>query len=80
MPRIDRSPIHDFLRTMTITTLLTYWPQSLRKTYRRLVLQHQLRNAQRGLSYIERAERNNREAKRLLQAREALLKSDLRNI
>lgn len=68
------------MTTETITELLTISLAPVRRRYRAWRLRAELRRIRMHKAYIVREQENNRHALRMLDVREAIASSDLRNL
>lgn len=65
---------------MTTKQVFTYWPLNVQRVVKRWWIRRQLQHVQYQIAHLQSQRENDRHVERLLMGREALLRSDLRQI
>jgi hypothetical protein len=65
---------------MTTTKLITYWPSSIARSFKRWYLRRKLAHIGYTLAHIQAQRENDRHVERVLMGRQAVLKSELHSI
>lgn len=65
---------------MTTKQVFTYWPLNVQRVVKRWWIRRQLQHVQYQIAQLQSQRENDRHVERILMGREALLRSDLRQI